>query len=344
MQNKITQPTRLLDENGELKQKGYATSLILDYRKKDVKANKIRMKEWDYYLIQNEDFGVALTIDNNTYMGLISASFLDFKSKKEKTTSIMLPFPGNKLRLPETSVIGDIKYQDNRVKASFCHDSGNRKLYLEMKNFDGNSDLKVSVVLSKTPKDSMVISTPFKEDKKAFYYNQKIIGMSAQGKVTYQDKIYEFQPDNSFGLLDWGRGVWTYENTWYWSAGQTLINGKVFGFNLGYGFGDTTAASENMLFYDGVAHKLENVLFKIPQNKHNEFEYMKPWTFTSSDQRFEMDFEPILDRNANISAVVISSDQHQVFGKLSGRAVLEDGRVIEVKDMLVFAERVKNRW
>jgi hypothetical protein len=236
MQNKITQRTRLLDEKGELKQKGYATSLILDYRRKDIKANHLRLKEWDYYLIQNENYGVALTVDNNTYMGLISATFIDFKKKQEKTASIVIPFPGNKIKLPETSVIGDIKYQDKKVKVSFIHDNGNRKLFLEMKNFDNKSDLKVSFILTKPPKDSMVIATPFKEDKKAFYYNQKIIGMKACGTVIYQDKRYDFSPDNSFGLLDWGRGVWTYENTWYWSAGQCIIDGKVFGFNLGYGF------------------------------------------------------------------------------------------------------------
>ena len=71
---------------------------------------------------------------------------------------------------------------------------------------------------------------------------------------------------------------------------------------------------------------------------------MKPWSFTSSDQRFEMNFIPIIDRKSRISAVVISSDQHQVFGKFTGKAVLDDGTIIEVKDFLAFAERVKNKW
>ncbi len=344
MQNKITQPTRLLDDKGELKQKGYAKSLILDYRRKDVKASRLRLKEWDYYLIQNEDYGVALTVGNNTYLGMISASFIDFKNRKEKTTGVMTIFPDRKLNLPQSSKKGDIKYQDNRVKVSFVHDNGDRKIHMEMKNFCDGTDLIISIVLSKEPKDSMVIATPFKEDKKAFYYNQKIIGMKASGKVSYKGKIYDFSPDNSLGLLDWGRGVWTYENTWYWSAGQGIVNGKVFGFNLGYGFGDTSAATENMLFYDGIGHKLERVLFNIPKNKNNGFDYLKPWTFTSSDHRFEMNFIPIIVRNANISAVVISSDQHQIFGKFTGKAVLDDGTSIEVKDFLAFAERVRNRW
>ncbi|MCB7430231.1 DUF2804 domain-containing protein, partial [Erysipelatoclostridium ramosum] len=86
---------------------------------------------------------------------------------------------------------------------------------------------------------------------------------------------------------DWGRGVWTYDNTWYWGNGNGLVEGKPFGFNVGYGFGDTTAASENLLLYDGVAHKLEDVTFHIPPDS-----YLKPWRITSSDARFEMSFQP----------------------------------------------------
>ena len=118
-----------------------------------------------------------------------------------------------------------------------------------------------------------------------------------------------------------------------------MVDGKPFGFNIGYGFGDTSAASENILFYDGKAHKLDDVTFHIPKD-----DYMKPWKFTSSDGRFEMDFEPVLDRAAKTSALIIETDQHQVFGRMSGKAVLDDGRVIELKELMCFAEDVHNRY
>lgn len=122
-----------------------------------------------------------------------------------------------------------------------------------MKNFEDHEPIRMKIILDKEPEDSMVIATPF-EKEKAFYYNQKIIGMRARGVVEYKGRRHYLNPEDSFGLLDWGRGVWTYSNTWYWSAMHGWIDGKVFGFNLGYGFGDTSAASENMLFYDGHAH------------------------------------------------------------------------------------------
>ena len=57
-----------------------------------------------------------------------------------------------------------------------------------------------------------------------------------------------------------------------------------------------------------------------------------------------MSFKPIIDRSAKVDVKFMLTDQHQVFGKLSGKAVLDDGTVIEVKDMLCFAEDVHNRY
>ena len=71
---------------------------------------------------------------------------------------------------------------------------------------------------------------------------------------------------------------------------------------------------------------------------------MSPWTFTSDDGRFEMDFVPIIDRAAKTDIKIICSDQHQVFGRYSGKAVLDDGTVLEINNMIGFAEKVYNKW
>lgn len=344
MQHEITQPSRLLDKHGELVQKGYAKSPILEYRRSDVKYRRLRLKEWDYYLIYNDDYGVVLVVGDSPFAGLISASIIDFRNPDENTKTAVTVFPLKNLHMPESSEKGDVFYKDINVTVSFRHVNTQRKLDMESKNLYGGSDFKASIVLFDEPRDSMVIATPFKEYPKAFYYNRKILGMRASGTVNFKGKLYEFVPDTSFGLLDWGRGVWPYRTTWYWSAAQGIINGNLFGFNLGYGFGDTSAATENMLFYNGIAHKLDDVIFIIPKKANNQFDYMKPWIITSSDSRIEMNFVPIFDRTVSLSAIVLSTDQHQVFGRFTGKAVLDDGMVIEIKDFMGFAERVENRW
>ena len=48
------------------------------------------------------------------------------------------------------------------------------------------------------------------------------------------------------------------------------------GFNLGYGFGNTEKATENMIFVDGKASKLEQVTFQIPGEEEGKPRYLEP--------------------------------------------------------------------
>lgn len=343
MQREIKQSDKLLNEKGELKQAGYATELILEYNRNAIKARSFRIKEWDYYLVTNNEFAVALTVADLSYMGFISVSLLDFTTKWYKTASIIKPFTFGKLGHPPSSKTGDITYKDRKVQIEFLHEEEHRRLKCYMKNFDKRKNFQCDFILTNEPKDSMVIAVPFVEDGQAFYYNQKINCMSAQGIAILQDKDFNFNLDNSFATLDWGRGVWTYRNTWYWASASGVVDERPFGFNLGYGFGDTTAATENMIIFDGTAHKLEHVEFHIPKSGQT-FSYMETWRFSSNNNRLEMEFKPILDREDKTSLGILASDQHQVFGHFSGRIVLDDGTVLLIKDLLGFAERVYNRW
>lgn len=343
--HQITEKHPLLDENGRIVEAGYTKGLLMDYDKTKHKGGKLRLKEWDYYLITCDDFAVALTVADNAYMGLDSYSLLDFKTGFQHTAGPMSIMPMGKLNMPESSAKGNVHSEDKNHFIEFINCGEHRLLRFYMKNFLDGKDFSGEIRLECPETESMVIVTPWKEKDTAFYYNQKINCMPATGHACFGDKVYQFPEGKSFGVLDWGRGVWTYKNTWYWGSASGQIEGVPFGFNIGYGFGDTSAASENMLFYNNKAHKLSEVIFNIPMNpKTNKEDYMKPWTFTSDDGRFEMDFVPIMDRAACTDFKVLCSDQHQVFGKFTGKAVLDDGTVIEIKDFLGFAEKVHNKW
>lgn len=110
MQHEITSIIPLLNENGDLTEPGFARSLLPVYRRKDIKAPKTRIKEWDYYLVSNGRFALALTVDDNGYMGLDSISLLDFAEGWEITKSPMSFMPLGRLAMPETSKRGDVRH------------------------------------------------------------------------------------------------------------------------------------------------------------------------------------------------------------------------------------------
>jgi len=347
MQHEIREPQRLLNSSGDIAEPGFAKKLLWEYDRADIHAPKWRIKEWDYYYIGCQDYGLALTISDAGYVSSVSASFLTFGEHPTQVNNGTLGvLPLGKLDLPNTSASGDLSAEVGNAEFAFFNDGSRRMLAGNFRDYiKAKADLKFSIELSDMPEESMVIATPFPK-RHHFYYNQKINCMRAKGTVSIGEQEYDFGlENNALATLDWGRGVWTYDNTWYWGSGQTILpDGSRFGFNIGYGFGDTSAASENMLFYNGKSHKLKDVQFVIPKKDDGSYDYMSAWKFTETDGRFEMDFQPVIDRQDPVDMKVICMIPHQVFGSMSGRAVLDDGNVIELKDCMVFAEHVHNKW
>ena len=74
MQHEIRRRQALLDRRGDLAEPGYAKSLLPVYDRRDIRASRLRIKEWDYYLIVGPKHALALTVADNGYMGLDSVS------------------------------------------------------------------------------------------------------------------------------------------------------------------------------------------------------------------------------------------------------------------------------
>ncbi len=184
----------------------------------------------------------------------------------------------------------------------------------------------------------MTIVIPIGE--KRFYYNRKINCMPAAGSLRYGDLQEELSPSNCLASLDWGRGVWDYRSFWNWaSASGFLPDGRAIGLNLGCGFGDLSAASENCLVLDGGVHKLDQVRFE-----YDPADYSKPWKFTDNEGRLSLDFVPFKDRTAVTNLGVIYSQVHQMFGRYSGFAVADDGERVAIEGLTGFAEEHQARW
>ncbi len=344
-QNRVTESCELLDKNGHVINPGYATEPYWQYNRKQIKAGWHRVKEWDYYSViaPERGYGITFTIADLGYIGLAAICWLDFQKKISYQVDTLSFLPMGRMGLPASSNSGVSSFKNSKLDISVDVSDGVRLLSFETDQFvdvKGNKGLKGKILLAQDPDiDSMVIATSWEENKKAFYYNHKINCMPAEGRVIIGNEKYDFTPGTSFGGLDWGRGNWTYKNRWYWGSASGLLEGESFGWNIGYGFSDRSVATENMLFYKGKAHKLDEVLFHM-----NTDDFMQPWKFTSNDGRFEMDFVPLLDRQSSLDLKLIKSMQHQVFGHFTGSVTLDDGTVLKVNDFLGFAEDVLNWW
>lgn len=329
----------LLDADGSLDESGYAFSQVKTYDRSKIKANKLRIKEWDYYCFGDDKYMIALTIADNSYMSLGSVSVLDFVHLRFVTKSKIGFMPRGGLKLPPTCEAGDVTFEKGGLKLAFINRNGARILRATFEKFVKKQDFSCEIELEPYSGDNITVAIPFDKPRR-FYYNTKINCLKGTGSFRIGDDRHEFS--NGMGGLDWGRGVWTYKNTWYWSSMSTSIDGVPFGFNLGYGFG-RPLASENTLFYNGKAHKLDKVTFDIPFTQ-GELDYLKPWKIADDKDRLQLMFSPMIDRQDRMNVGVLSTDQHQVFGRFYGKATLDDGTIIDIADRIGFAERVVNKW
>ncbi|MDH5402257.1 MAG: DUF2804 domain-containing protein [Candidatus Heimdallarchaeota archaeon] len=334
----IVNKSELLNQKGKLNQTGWMRKPLLSYNREQIAVGWHRIKEWDYFAILSDEFGITLTIADLGIMSLFNVVWLDFKEKTFISKEETKLFSKGKTNLPHTSTSGITSYQGKNLSIHLDRNAGNFTLSIDFKNYS-KGDLVAKFELNFDPNaDSIVMSTPWKNKPKHFYYNQKINCIDVNGTVKIGEETIVFPTNNSFAVLDWGRGVWPYRDTWYWGSASGRLNGKLFGFNIGYGFGDPKG-TENMIFYDGIGHKLDIVEFHIDSNN-----FLNSWKFTSNDGRFNMEFQPIIDRNSVVNLLIFKSVQHQVFGYFSGFVILDNNEKLSVNNFLGFAEKVYNRW
>jgi hypothetical protein len=343
MQHEITQPGPLLNADGSLREAGYARRPLLDYDKSAIKAPVKRIKEWDRYMVVDDRFAIELAIADHSYMGVDTVSFFDFSAPAQYNRNVVKFFrKGNKLLSP-TSEIGDALSKGDGYSMEFRNGGTQRRLVFSMDRFASGKAISGEIYLDCPPRDSIALATPFHGDPQAFFYNHKIPGMPASGTIRLGKKEYELRLGSSFGTLNWGRGIWTRNNTWLWAGASGLLEGFPFSLNMGGGFGDVSAATENVLFYKGQAHKLAEVQWDIPK-KNKKVMYAEPWTISSDDGRVELAFEPVMDRKTKMNLGFVCCDQHQVFGCFKGNVILDDGTLLDVPSLFGFAEKVCNKW
>ena len=138
-QHEITKAGPLLDRDGNLREAGYAKRMLPVYDRNDVKGHALRIKEWDYYLVMNGQFALALTIADNSYMGLDSISLLDFWDNTQVTKSPMRLLPMGNTGMPSSSLEGDSASGGHGYSLLFRREEDKRSLYAHMEHFDGRA-------------------------------------------------------------------------------------------------------------------------------------------------------------------------------------------------------------
>ena len=356
VQKEYTEPTRLLAEDGRLLSPGWARHNVFDYDRRNSKP-AIHRKEWDFYQICNGEYMVQLSFANISIGGYVSAVLIDLrhpnKNKKHAagtiadSTVLYLGGRDKYVLPPKGDVPNNVKMTINGIgSASFEFDTKETSRTLWYKSKDGKCECKFEMDI---PEGLENITTvlPFKGHPTSYFMTTKQNCMPCHGFYRNGDIKVEFSKENTFCCLDWGRVNTPYKLVWYWGNGSGYVDGQdgkkhLFGFEITWGIGDESNATETAVFYDGKAHKCGAVDVEVfPKDD----KYMNDWHFVSEDGRFDFVMKPFYDHHCDTNALnILRMHSHQVHGLWSGTAILDDGTKVEVKDMYAFCEYVENKW
>ena len=346
MQTEIRQVQALLDKKGHIIQEGWARHPYWKYDRSMVKGGALAIKEWDYYAVINQQQGYAVTatISDLGYAALFALSYIDFNAAKVSQADALTFFPRGSIGLaPSSTEDSQVSWANKKLRIAFIKRGLQRHIMVACPTLvlpDGTVGLDYDITLTQAdPSESLNIATSWKQQRKAFYLNEKINCLKATGTIRRGMETESLLLGEAWGVLDWGRGRWTYQNTWYWASVSGLHENVPFGLNLGYGFSDRTPASENAILYNNCIHKLGEVSFHF-----NHENLLDPWTMHDEEGRLDLVFEPCVDRSSNTNFLIIKSNQHQVFGYFSGNCTLDDGTKLQINRLAGFAEQVYNRW
>jgi hypothetical protein len=336
-QRMLKGPGPLLNPDGSLADIGWARQPLLDCNLENARFSALRIKRWDYYGLTTPTHFYSFTLSDLGYLQMVFAYVIDFEKRTHHEETLTLP-PWGGVSLPRNSTQGESRFDHGKVRLCFSAVAQGRRLEVDWPGFDGQG-LHADVMLALRPEhESMTIVTPIKGQR--FYYNRKINCLPAQGWIETQGQRVELTPATCLGNLDWGRGVWEYKSFWVWSfASGFLPDGRTLGLNLGFGFGDITAANENAVILDGRVHKLGQVDYIYDRNQLSE-----AWSMRAPDMRLTLHFTPFYDRVAQTDLKVLSSQVHQLFGVYQGTFQTDDGETIEIKNLIGASEEHHAKW
>lgn len=339
-QQEVRQPSPLLAPDGSLRQRGWSRTPLLDCNLEDAHVYRLarplqrfRIKRWDYYGVMYPGGYFSATLADLGYAGQAFVYLVDFENLTYVEDTITIPLASG-ISLARNSDIGGCGWQGKRASLAFDVVGNARTVIVDWDGFAGNS-LHAELTFEGGG-ESTVIATPIGDHR--FYYNRKINCMPVAGYVQWSGGAIDVDPTTSSGTLDWGRGVWEYNSFWVWaSASGFQPGGSRIGLNLGYGFGDTSAATENTFVLDGRIHKLADVTFS-----YDNRDFMRPWTMRSD--RVDLTFTPFLDRTAKTNLLLIRSEVHQMFGNYTGTVVDDGGVAHRIDGLIGWAEEHHARW
>ncbi|KOS66452.1 hypothetical protein AEA09_17040 [Lysinibacillus contaminans] len=335
-EKEILLPTLLCDKKGNLNPAaiGFARKPFIN---SNLTGHMMRKKKWNYWCVYGDEILFSATISHLDYAAVCFVYFLEYETQRYFEKTITIPL-GGKLKMP-TQVLETVTFNNSEMAIDITYIQNETHLVVSIPNFDGDVLRADLVIQHPLADESLNVVIPW--NRKTFQFTGKHHILPTSGLVTIGDRRFTFTPEESFAVLDYGRGVWPRQATWNWGMASQRVRGRRIGLNLGGKWTDGTGMTENAVFVDGKMTKIhEDVLIEYDRE-----DFMQPWYVKSKfSNQVELKFSPFFERVATSNAKLIKSEVHQMFGYYDGKVLLDNGETLVIQQMLGSIEEHIAKW
>jgi hypothetical protein len=295
----------------------------------------IRIKEWQSFIVQNDDFFLETALINLKYFRTALVYLYDKKTKEHLKFRKYLPFGSWHLptELYNSSVTSrsygfffrihdwldaglvkvDLDIEATRTRPSFT-------AHLE---FDLNTNKTIP----------MVTNLLFADKRPLYSYK----GFSSvRGNMVFGGRNVFLDPSKANGLFTDYKGFYPYRmiSTWCSAFGFDSSN-RCFGFSIAENQAkENYKNNENVLWLDGKMTPLPPVRITMPQGPESD------WVIQDLEGMVDLTFTPI-EKNRQVFGVILSrADHHSMLGYYNGELVNSEDEHIAVRNMFGLGEDI----
>lgn len=336
VEREITAPVTLCDSKGLLNPEaiGFARHPLIQ---SNLAKNFMKKKKWNYWCVYGENLMFSATISHIDYAVVCFVYILDYETQRFFEKQITIPM-GRNVKMPE-NVLENVKFTNDNLTVQMFHIQGETHLSVTIPDFD-NEILHADLHITHPPNDES-LNVVIPKSRNVFQFTAKHHTLPTSGFVKIGDKRYDFNPDYSFAVLDYGRGIWPRTAEWNWAMASQRLGGRRIGLNFGGKWTDGTGMTENAVFINGAMTKIhEDVIFTYDSSN-----FMNQWKIqTKFSDTVHLTFTPFFERVSTTNVKIVRTEVHQLVGYFDGEILLENHSKLKIRQMLGCSEEHIAKW
>lgn len=324
-----------------------------------------RTKRWDYWAVLSHGHVFGIVYADVDFIGLASVWWADLRSGASGGAEVVAPLSKG-ISLPEIPGSRPLSYLSRKLSLRLSPfaplpgsgDDGTSRgahheattdpipaqvltLEADWHERDGRAASLRLQVVRPAGHESLNVVIPWSSSRYNFTTKDQALPTTGQFTIGGATHRIGGEEDPAWGVLDVGRGRWPYATNWNWGGGAGVATtGEVVGIQFGAKWTEGTGFTENGVTVDGRLHKIGREL----SWDYSWDDPMSPWRVRDREGALDLTLVPRFDKHTSLSALLLSTKVHQVFGTWTGSVAAEDGRMVEVVDVPGFAEECRNRW